>query len=146
MLRKYIGSRDQQSEKGSRCEKTRFLFVSMLDINIHNVYNNKGGSRWVKDIIIKRTSKRKHETYNSSDIGSYSRFYRKKHIQKQEGIMEIAEIRKLTGLSRTKFAEKYHIPYRTLQSWELGDRECPEYVLELLRFKVEYDVKEGMID
>lgn len=60
--------------------------------------------------------------------------------------MEIAEIRKLTGLSRTKFAEKYHIPYRTLQSWELGDRECPEYVLELLRFKVEYDVKEGMID
>lgn len=59
--------------------------------------------------------------------------------------MEIVEIRKLTGLSRPKFAERYHIPYRTLQSWELGDRECPEYVLELLRFKVEHDVKDGMI-
>lgn len=58
--------------------------------------------------------------------------------------MTVSEIRELTGMSRPDFAKAYHIPYRTLQSWELGDRECPEYVLELLQFKVEYDVKQKM--
>lgn len=54
--------------------------------------------------------------------------------------MEIKKIRELTGLNKTQFAEKYHIPFRSIQNWELGIRECPEYVLELLEFKVRYDI------
>lgn len=53
--------------------------------------------------------------------------------------MDIIKIREITGLSRTEFAKAYKIPYRTLQNWELGTRECPGYVLELLEFKVKSD-------
>ena len=46
--------------------------------------------------------------------------------------MTIKEIRTITGLSQTAFGEKYHIPMRTIQNWEGGQRECPEYVRFLL--------------
>jgi putative transcriptional regulator len=58
--------------------------------------------------------------------------------------MTIKKIRKLTGLSQSKFCEKYHIPPPTLRHWERGDRECPEYVLEMLEFKVRKDKVENM--
>lgn len=54
--------------------------------------------------------------------------------------MEIIEIRALTGLNKTGFAKRYHIPYRTVQDWEAGLRKCPEYVKELLEFKVRSDI------
>lgn len=41
-------------------------------------------------------------------------------------------IRKRSGLSQAKFCEKYGIPKRTLENWEQGSRECPDYVLVLL--------------
>lgn len=52
------------------------------------------------------------------------------------------ELRKQTGLSMQKFGDKYGIPLRTIQAWENGDRIPPEYVYELLKFKVEYDLAE----
>lgn len=51
--------------------------------------------------------------------------------------MDMREIRKKTGLSQQKFGDKYGIPLRTVQNWEYGKREAPEYVLDLLNFKVE---------
>lgn len=54
--------------------------------------------------------------------------------------MNIKEIRALTGLNLTEFSKKYHIPYRTLQHWDAGDRDCPTYVLELLEFRVNADI------
>ena len=54
--------------------------------------------------------------------------------------MTVKEIRELTGLSQAKFGTRYNIPLRTIQAWELGERSCPEYVLELLEFRVKYDV------
>lgn len=52
---------------------------------------------------------------------------------------KIKEIRKLTGLSQAKFAEKYHIPKRTLENWEEGTNDAPKYVLELLERCVRTD-------
>ena len=52
------------------------------------------------------------------------------------------ELRKQTGLSMQKFGNKYGIPLRTVQAWENGARIPPEYVYELLKFKVEYDLAE----
>ena len=54
--------------------------------------------------------------------------------------MDIKEIRLKTHLSKRAFARKYGIPYRTICSWEYGEREAPEYLLKLLNFKVECDV------
>lgn len=53
--------------------------------------------------------------------------------------MEIKEIRKLTGLSQTEFGKLYSIPMRTIQNWEGGQRECPEYVRLLLERVVKED-------
>lgn len=44
----------------------------------------------------------------------------------------IREIRKLTGLSQGKFSEAYGIPKRTLEDWEEGRRNPPEYVIRML--------------
>jgi DNA-binding transcriptional regulator YiaG len=56
--------------------------------------------------------------------------------------MTITEIRNLTGLNKTKFAEFYKIPYRTLQDWEAGKSKPPAYVLPLLERCVKEDFKE----
>lgn len=56
--------------------------------------------------------------------------------------MTIKEIRALTGLSQVKFCEKYHIPLNTFARWEQGKREPPDYLVELLEFKVGKDTEE----
>ena len=40
--------------------------------------------------------------------------------------------RNRTGLNRQQFANKYHIPYRSVENWEKGTSEPPEYVEEML--------------
>lgn len=46
--------------------------------------------------------------------------------------MKIKEIRERAGYSRYEFCNLFEIPYRTLQSWELGERVPPEYVVKLI--------------
>jgi len=53
--------------------------------------------------------------------------------------MTIAEIRNITRLNKTKFAERYNIPYRTLQDWEAGKSNPPGYLLEMLERLVKID-------
>ena len=55
--------------------------------------------------------------------------------------MNIREIRKATGLNRTAFGRKYGIPMRTVENWERGTREPPDYVLRLLERAVREDFK-----
>ena len=54
---------------------------------------------------------------------------------------KIKEIRANTGLSQARFGEAYHIPKRTVQDWESGRRTPPDYVVDLLAFKVQDDLK-----
>ena len=42
--------------------------------------------------------------------------------------MTIQKLREKTGMSRPEFVEYFGIPYRSVQNWELGVRECPEYL------------------
>lgn len=56
--------------------------------------------------------------------------------------MTIAEIRNITRLNKTKFAERYNIPYRTLQDWESGKNKPPTYVELLLEKVVRYEFEE----
>ena len=49
--------------------------------------------------------------------------------------------RERSGMSRTQFAEYFGIPYRTVQNWELGIRACPDYLLNLMQYKL-YNEKE----
>lgn len=56
--------------------------------------------------------------------------------------MSIKELREKTGLSQSKFAEYLNISVRTVQYWEQGKRKPPEYVTELIEYKLR---NEGMI-
>ena len=52
----------------------------------------------------------------------------------------LKELRAKTGLSQTEFGKRLGgIPLRTLQNWESGERTPPEWVLELISFRVEND-------
>lgn len=57
----------------------------------------------------------------------------------------IRGIRIEAGMSRNEFCEWLGIPYRTLQEWELGDRIMPEYVLNLIAYKVAMEKKAGRL-
>lgn len=52
----------------------------------------------------------------------------------------IKAIRLRTGLTQTEFGRRLGgIPLRTVQNWERGVSECPPYVLELIRYRVDHD-------
>jgi DNA-binding transcriptional regulator YiaG len=48
----------------------------------------------------------------------------------------LKELRELSGMTRTQFAEYFDIPYRTIQDWELGNRECKQYFIDLMEYKL----------
>ena len=54
-----------------------------------------------------------------------------------------AYIRSQTGMNKKEFAEYRGIPYRTLQDWELGNTQAPEYVLRLIAYKVQMEKERG---
>lgn len=54
--------------------------------------------------------------------------------------MNIRELRKQLGDTQSEFAERYNIPFRTVQNWENGVRKPPEYILELLGRRIKDDL------
>lgn len=56
--------------------------------------------------------------------------------------MNIKELRKLSGMTQQAFGDYFNIPLRSIQNWEGGQRQCPEYLLDLMRYKLE---KESII-
>ena len=64
--------------------------------------------------------------------------------------MDIKELRKLTGLSQSKFAKQYHINLWTLQNWERGKGKPSDVVLYLLEriirevdYKAHFTIEKG---
>lgn len=56
--------------------------------------------------------------------------------------MNIKDLRTKTGMTQKGFGDYFNIPARTIQNWELGTRECPGYLLELMTYKL---IKEGLL-
>lgn len=52
-------------------------------------------------------------------------------------IMNIKELRKLSGMTQQAFGDYFNIPLRSIQNWEGGQRQCPEYLLDLMQYKLE---------
>lgn len=51
--------------------------------------------------------------------------------------MEFKELLEQSGMNLKAFSEFFNIPYRTLQGWKASERKCPEYLLELMQYKLE---------
>lgn len=56
--------------------------------------------------------------------------------------MTVKDLRQASGMTQKAFSEYFSIPQRTIQDWEGNKRKCAEYLLELMRYKLE---KEGII-
>lgn len=54
-------------------------------------------------------------------------------------------MRELLGVSQDKFSTMYGIPKRTIENWEQGKRQCPQYVASLLERAVKEDYKKAVI-
>ena len=54
--------------------------------------------------------------------------------------MTIREMRTALGNTQGEFAARYHIPFRTIQNWEAGVRNPPEYIIDLLENRVRADL------
>lgn len=48
-----------------------------------------------------------------------------------------------SSMNMKQFSEYFGIPYRTVQDWKRGVSKCPEYLLNLIQYKLE---KEEIID
>lgn len=53
--------------------------------------------------------------------------------------MDIKELRKVTGLSQSQFANKYRLSVKQVQSWEQGRRNPPKSIIYMLSRLVSYD-------
>ena len=58
----------------------------------------------------------------------------KENIDKQ--IRTLKGIREMLGMNRTQFSRYMDIPLRTLEEWEAGRRQMPDYVLRLITYYV----------
>ena len=57
--------------------------------------------------------------------------------------MEFKKLRQASGMSQTKFAEYFNIPRRTVQNWEYGINECPQYWIDLMEYKLNNEKEKG---
>ena len=66
----------------------------------------------------------------------------------KDQIQKLKEIREMAGMNRTQFSEYIGIPRRTLEEWEGGRRKAPDYVINLINYKVYMEklIREGTID
>lgn len=51
----------------------------------------------------------------------------------------ILELRKQTGLSQSKFAKRFHLTTRAVQSWEQGTRNTPDHILYMIQKILDYE-------
>ena len=56
--------------------------------------------------------------------------------------MTLNELIKDSGMNLKAFSEYFNIPYRTVQDWNAGRRTPPEYLLELISYKLENEKKQ----
>ena len=51
--------------------------------------------------------------------------------------MTIRDIRLNANMTQKEFAEYFGIPQRTIEGWDSGRRKPPEYLIELIKYKIE---------
>ena len=59
---------------------------------------------------------------------------KKEKLEKQ--VNKLKELRENLQMKRTEFSNYIGIPLRTLEEWEAGRRQMPDYVLRLIAYYV----------
>lgn len=50
--------------------------------------------------------------------------------------MTFKELRKESGMTQKAFSEHFGIPLRTIENWERNVNKCPQYLLNLMEYKL----------
>lgn len=53
------------------------------------------------------------------------------------------ELRQKSGMTQEKLSQYFGIPKRTVEAWDSGINSCADYLLDLMRYKLEH---EGIIE
>ncbi|MBQ8429144.1 MAG: helix-turn-helix domain-containing protein [Clostridia bacterium] len=53
-----------------------------------------------------------------------------------DSIMNIKELRQTAKMTQYEFANYFGIPFRTIQNWEGGQRTPPQYIVNLIEYKL----------
>ena len=61
-------------------------------------------------------------------------------------MVDIKALRERHRLSRRAFCDIFEIPYLTVQSWELGLRECPVWVYKMIEFILNHAASVGALE
>ena len=59
-----------------------------------------------------------------------------KEKQVELQIRTLKKVREMLVMNRTEFSHYMNIPLRTLEEWEAGRRQMPDYVLRLITYYV----------
>lgn len=59
-----------------------------------------------------------------------------------DNIITFEDLHKTSGMKLTELSRFFEIPYRSIQNWASGERQCPDYVIKLMFYKLK---KEGII-
>ena len=70
--------------------------------------------------------------YNNHTLRGEVHMERKERLEIQTN--KLRQIREDLGMNRTQFSHYVDIPLRTLEEWEAGRRQMPDYVLRLLTY------------
>ena len=69
-------------------------------------------------------------------------------ISREQAVLALSDLtlrirlaRMSTLLSQRAFAKELNIPYRSIENWESGQRVPPEYVVELIEYKIKNEKK-----
>ena len=70
------------------------------------------------------------------------------YIGERENQMDCKDIRKLGKLTQKELSQKLGIPLQTIKNWESANnskshRECPEYVLQLMEYRIKKELEEN---
>lgn len=96
-------------------------------------------------IFVTRTV-HEYSNYNNgwSSNGIIENIYDFSDISIDQAVLALSDLtlrvrlaRMSTLLSQRAFAKELNIPYRSIENWESGQRVPPEYVVELIEYKLE---------
>ncbi len=55
--------------------------------------------------------------------------------------MTFKELREQSGMGLKQFSDYFGVPYRTVQNWNAGSNDCPEYLMNLFIYKLRSEGK-----
>ena len=59
--------------------------------------------------------------------------------------MTFKDLRQQSGMTQKQFADYFGIPKRTVENWEAGVNQCPQYLLDLMEYKLEMENNDGLL-